>query len=154
MNHSHGMNLISEAFMTATLSDIESAVEFVTSGEVMSEVYVDRCTGAIYYIDDALEESPPEDLYENAQYIAVPNKQGLGLDKSIAIQFVAENLPEQLDLAYEIFSKKGAYRRFKDLLNTADKLEAWYSYEALVLREAIIEWGQENNLRFSDAPSL
>ncbi|RUM56499.1 MAG: hypothetical protein DSY85_02680, partial [Marinomonas sp.] len=47
-----------------------------------------------------------------------------------------------------------AYRRFKDLLNTADKLEAWYSYEALVLREAIIEWGQENNLRFSEAPSL
>ncbi|SBS29301.1 hypothetical protein MAQ5080_01352 [Marinomonas aquimarina] len=137
--------------MTATFSDIESAVEFVSSGDGMSEAYVDIQTGAIFYVDDVVEEEVPEDLYENSRYISLPGKYDLGLDKNTAIQFVAENLPAQLELAYEIFSKKGAYRRFKDFLNASDKLEAWYSYEERALRDAIIEWCQENNVPFSEA---
>ena len=135
--------------MNIKLSDIEWAVEFMSFGYGDHEAYLDTQSGAIHYVADAVEEQVPEDLYENSKFLALPSKRDLGFGKKVAIRFVTENLPEHLDKAYEIFSRKGAYARFKELLGSSNKLDAWYSYEEDCLKQAIIEWCNTNNVNFN-----
>ncbi|WP_016957707.1 UPF0158 family protein [Catenovulum agarivorans] len=133
--------------MNVKLTDIEWAVEFASAGFGDNEAYLDTQTGAIYYVGDAVEEPIPDDLFEDSKYLALPNKQDLGLGKKLAINFVAETLPDHLDKAYEIFSRKGAYARFKEFLSSVDKLDLWYSYEEQSLNQAIKDWCNINNVK-------
>ena len=135
--------------MKVKLTDIEWAVEFASSGFGDGEAYIDTQTGAIYYVGDAVEEPIPDDLFENSKYLALPSKQDLGLGKRLAIAFVAETLPDYLDKAYEIFSRKGAYAKFKALLSSVDKLELWYEYEAQSLNQAIKDWCNSNSIKIT-----
>lgn len=63
-------------------------------------------------------------------YIAVSNKVELNLGRCLAIKFAAEHLPDTYDDVCRLFHRSGAYRRFKELLERHDSLEAWYEYEA------------------------
>lgn len=136
--------------MTAKISDIEWAVEFASSGYGDHEAYVDIQSGAIFYVGDAVEEDVPDDLFENSRYIAIPDKRDLGLGKNLAIRFISDHLPNKLDSTYDIFSRRGAYSRFKELLTSVNKLDAWYAYEELALKKAIIEWCNEYSVKFSN----
>lgn len=135
--------------MTAKISDIEWAVEFASAGFGDHEAYIDKQSGAIFYVGDAVEEDIPDELFDNSRYIAVPDKRDLGLGKRLAIRFISEHLPTKLDKTYDIFSRSGAYGRFKELLTSANKLDDWYSYEELALKKAIIEWCNEYSVKFS-----
>lgn len=133
--------------MNVNLSDIEWAVEFASTGYGDYEAYLDTETGAIYYVGDAVEEPIPDDLFEHSKYLAIPSKFDLGLGKKLAISFVAETLPDHLDKTYEIFSRKGAYARFKALLSALNKLDSWYSYEEQSLKKAIKDWCNINSIK-------
>lgn len=135
--------------MNVNLSDIEWAVEFASMGYGDHEAYLDTETGAIYYVGDAVEEPVPDDLFEHSKYLVLPNKRDLGLGKRLAISFVAETLPEHLDDVYEIFSRKGAYARFKALLHSLDKMDAWYAYEEQSLNKAIKDWCNLNSVKYN-----
>lgn len=128
------------------LSDIESAVEFVSIAYGDGEAYLDTQTGAIYYVGGDTEESIPDDLFENNRYLSIPDKYNLGLGKKLTIRFVAEFLPDHLDETYDIFSCKGAYARFKALLNSLEKLDSWHSYEEQSLHQAIKIWCAVNDV--------
>jgi hypothetical protein len=45
-----------------------------------------------------------------------------------------------------IFSKRGAYGRFKDLLDYRGQLDAWYEHERRAAERALREWAAENGL--------
>ncbi len=130
------------------LDDIEWAVEFASLGYGDHEAFIDTETGRIYYIGDAVDEEAPEDIYETEKYLQVPDKRDLGLGKNLAIKFAAEKIPDRLDDVYEIFGRKGAYARFKELLSSLEQLEAWYSYEEIALKEAIIDWCRAHRIKF------
>jgi len=61
----------------------------------------------------------------------------------LALSFVAEELPDLFDEAMEIFSQKGAYSRFKQLVQATDTLDEWYAFEARVTETALSEWIDE-----------
>lgn len=135
--------------MPAKLSDIEWAVEFASSGLGDHEAYINLDSGDIYYVGDAVEEPAPDDLYDSDRYILFPSKRDLDLGKRLALSFVAESLPNKLDTAYEIFSRKGAYAKFKVLLESSGQVENWYAYEQSELRKAIVIWCEENGVTLS-----
>lgn len=130
--------------------DLEMALEFSSSGEEFgSSAYIDSESGQIYYVSDMMDEEYPEDIKENEKYLMVPHKRELGLGKSLAIEFTEEYLPGKIATIHRIFSSKGAYSAFKEILEDTELLEKWYEYEKEATREALLEWSAEVGIRVS-----
>ena len=129
------------------IEDLELALEFNSSGNYDNEVYLDNESGKIIYVSDLVDEEPPIDLFENEKYALLPTKQDLDLGKSLALKFAHEKIPEHYNEVYSIFSSKGAYSRFKSLLERRGLLELWYKYEQEKSIEAIKEWCNENEIQ-------
>ncbi|WP_289029536.1 UPF0158 family protein [uncultured Paraglaciecola sp.] len=135
--------------MPAKLDDIEWAIEFSSAGLGDHEAYISLDTGEIYYVGDTVEEPIPDDLYECDRYLKLPSKQDLGLSKRLALSFIAESIPEELEFGYDIFSRRGAYAKFKSLLESKGKLEDWYTYEETALKQATIQWCKNNDVKIN-----
>ena len=132
--------------------DIQNAFDFVSFGdEIMEhEAYLCKETGKIYWrseFDDDEDEPLPDDIDDNEKYIAIPHKNDFNLGKNLVLQFTAEQLPESYDKVREIFSRRGAYARFKDLLEYQDMLQQWYDYEQQAGENALREWCNDCDIR-------
>ena len=138
--------------MPITIDAIENALMFTEDSTIDSQVYVSLKTGRTYYISDYVddEEEIPEDLYESDEYIQLPTKQELDLSKHLALDFANDHMPDYFNKVREIFSSRGAYGRFKDLLEYQDKLQAWYDYEEQATRTAIIDWCKVEGLELTE----
>ena len=126
--------------------ELENAFDFVSSGQP-SENTAFLClgTGEFYWhsVYADFEESLPDDLDE---FIELPHKKDLGLGKPLALQFAKEILPNDFEKVREIFSRRGAYARFRDLLEYRDAVEQWYEYEAGAQDRALREWCKDNDI--------
>src|SRR6516165_7471790 len=114
--------------MPVSFSDLQLAFEFVSSGGMgENEAYLDRQSDKIYWhseCDDNNEELP--DDIDDEKYIAIPDKRELDLGKPLVLDFAREFLPDDYDEVRYIFSRRGAYRRFKDLLVGRGAIGQWY----------------------------
>lgn len=135
--------------MQVKLDDIEWAIEFASFGIGDHEAFINLVTGHIYYVGDGVDELPPSDLYESDDYLQIPGKTDLRLGKPLAIDFVANSLPDKLDMVYTMFSRRGAYSKFKSLLESEGQIKKWYAYEEAEIRKATIEWCKENGINLS-----
>jgi hypothetical protein len=61
-----------------------------------------------------------------------------------------EFLPNDIDEVRRIFSRKGAYARFKDLLDRRGALDHWYDFEAKVEEKALRMWCDLNSIEVGD----
>jgi ribosomal protein S18 acetylase RimI-like enzyme len=99
-------------------------------------------TGRIYWHselgDDA--EELPEDIDDAEKYVAIPHKNDLDLGKNLAIDFVEEYLPDEVNDVTRMFSRRGAYSNFKNLLERRGFLPRWYEYETAAQEKALREW--------------
>lgn len=134
--------------MAVKLSDLILAVDFSTSGASFDScAYVNRHSGDIFYTGDFVDdEELPDDLDENSDYVEIPSKQAMDLGDRLVFRFSAEYLPDHVDTVQVIFSRRGAYGRFKDLLEQVGKLEEWYRYEENAVSEAVLEWCRANEI--------
>ena len=133
-------------------NELSEAFDFVSFAAPMEhQAYVDRTTGKIYWVSDAIEDEVPEDLDASDQYIAIPHKNELDLGASLALQFAAEALPDHYQRIEDFFRHRGAYARFKDLLAEAGRLEEWYAFEAQRTHVALRRWCEENDVTITDA---
>ena len=128
-------------------SDLEDAFIFTNFGEFSeNEALLNKKTGEIYYRSDFSDlDEFPED-WESDDYIFLPNKYDLELGKSLVFDFVSEYIPDQLATVQYFFRRKGAYSRYKDLLDSLDLLELWYEYESKKTKEALLQWCKENDI--------
>ncbi len=62
------------------------------------------------------EEELPDDIGDGDKYLRIPDKSELDLGKPLVLDFARQFLPDDFNKVREIFSKRGAYARFKDLL--------------------------------------
>ena len=127
--------------------ELLAAYEWVSAGETVGmdcEAYISRAAGNIHWCGEGIDEEPPEDIEDGTQYIAVPDKHEFDLGRSLALRFVEEHLPRSREAVYGFFRKRGAYSRFKSLLESAGLLNAWYEYEAVATERAFREWCEEN----------
>ncbi len=138
--------------VTVKYSELQDALEFASVRDFDASAYVCIDTGATYFVSDAIDkEEIPEDLETSDRYIAVPDKRDLNLGSRLALTFIAIELPDDLDTAERIFRKKGAYSRFKDLLEARGALQKWYEYEENATKAALREWCEDNGLELSFA---
>ena len=61
-----------------------------------------------------------------------------------------EKIPEFFEKISGYFSRKGAYSRYKDLLEEIGMLDKWYEFEASKTKAALLEWCEENGLEFEE----
>lgn len=136
------------------LDDLIIAMDYVSGGAMLnSAVYLCIATGEIHYYSDDFQddEAPPlEDVELSDEYIAIPDKSDLDLGKRLVFRFVREVLPDAFDDVEEIFRRRGAYGRYKSLLERRGILERWYEYEQASQKEALKEWCADNGVAFTD----
>jgi hypothetical protein len=132
-----------------TYDDLETAFAFVSSAPPMeNSAYLCLDTGVIYFTSafNPIDEDLPDDLETSDRYIAIPHKNDHDLGRPLALRFVARELPEQAGRVTGFFRHKGAYARFKDLLESEGLLETWYKFEAEASETALREWCAENGI--------
>ena len=138
--------------MAVSFSDLQLAFEFVSSGGMgENEAYLDRQSGKIYWHSEFgdNDEELPDDI-DDKKYILIPDKRELDLGKPLVLDFAREFLPDDYDDVRRIFSRRGAYRRYKDLLVRRGALERWYDFSNKSEETALREWCAENGIELSD----
>ena len=132
--------------------DIELAFDFVSSQpRFMNAAFVSKATGELYFVSGIGDSDElPEDIEDPGKYVCLPHKNDLHLGLVLVRAFVWERIPEQIQKVERIFSRKGAYARFKDLLETLGLLEDWYSFERVRSESALKQWCEEQGLDFEE----
>lgn len=134
--------------------ELRNALEFVSADTFGDEnAYICQDTGAIYWISGEidLEQNIPEDIETSDRYTAVPHKSDFDLGQNLVMFFIDQELPEDYNTVASYFRKKGAYRRFKELLESRGALEAWYAFESNATDKALLDWCQENGIQLTSA---
>lgn len=139
-----------------TYDDIECALLFVSSGAPFEHrAVIQRSTGEIFYASEITDENeiPDEvDEDEGGCYLSIPHKHDLELGRPLVMEFVQGRCPEQIDRVRAIFSRQGAYRRYKDFLAEKALLEAWYAFENARTKEVLLQWCEENGIVLEEEP--
>jgi len=133
-----------------SLAELLNAYEFASSGTPYENAaYVSAKTGAVYVTSSEveLEEEVPEDLETSAEYLAVPTKNELDLGRILAVRFAEQEVPELCGEVASIFGRKGAYGRFKQLLESHRVLQRWFEFEAAETEAALRRWCGENHFQ-------
>lgn len=137
---------------TIKFEEIELAFDWLSSSEFDNSAYVSKSTGRIYW-DSEYGDAPepiPEEVYESDDYLLIPNKQNLDLGSNLVWKFVRTEIPGLEPKVREIFSRKGAYRRYKDFLDHVDLLDKWYDFENQKTKEALLGWCRDNDLKVEE----
>jgi hypothetical protein len=134
--------------MIINFNEIEDAFFYVSMEQMyMHSAVLCRETGEIYYTSEMGDSDElPDDVDDQDKYISIPHKNELDLGKSLVLDFTSEHMPDELEKVYGIFRRKGAYSRFKELLEAKGLLDTWYKYEESHQKEALREWCHENNI--------
>ncbi|MGP0170396.1 UPF0158 family protein [Pseudomonas sp. NCHU5208] len=114
---------------------------------MQTEAFICLATGKTYFRGDDDEwDELPEDIEDDSKYLLVPGKHDLDLGLALVMRFTYSNAPHLEERIHDIFRRKGAYSRFKELLLANDLLDSWYEYENQATREALEEWASENGI--------
>ena len=138
--------------MPVSFVDLQLAFEFVSSGGMgENEAYLDRRSGKIYWYSEFGEndEELPDDI-DDEKYISIPDKKELDLGKPLVLDFAREFLPADYDEVSHIFSRRGAYARYKELLVRRGALERWYDFSNKSEETVLREWCAENGIETSE----
>src|SRR5947207_15147243 len=105
--------------MPVKFEDILLAFEFANAGgRGESEAFLCKQTGETYIRSEVTGYSDelPDDIEDSEKYLQLPDKRELDLGTPLALDFAAEFLPNDFEVIRRIFSRRGAYAAFKDLL--------------------------------------
>jgi len=141
--------------VTVFYEELYMAHEYTSAGiSLDGQAFLDREGGRFIFAgnDMGKEEDLPEDLETSDRYVPVPDRIELNLGKALVFEFVRERMPDEEARVSDFFSRSGAYRRFKDLLDRLDLLDAWFEYEEQAKRDALTQWCKELGIEVSDAP--
>jgi hypothetical protein len=134
------------------LDELEMAFAFFAGMEEDCQAYVSKRDGSIVQDVEVLsgEPCPVEDIEFNDDYLPLPDKRELDLGTRLVWRFVRQEIPGLEPKVREIFSRRGAYRRWKDFLDRNDLLDQWYSFENEATTRALLEWCEENGVPITD----
>ncbi len=128
------------------------AFDFSSFGQPFEhEAYLNRQTGETYFYSEFgdNEEELPEDISDETKYIALPHKNDLDLGKRLVLDFTYKYLPDEIDKIESIFRKKGAYSKFKHILEITGNLDKWYSFENNAQEKALRDWCERNKIKIN-----
>ncbi|UFS69501.1 UPF0158 family protein [Geomonas sp. RF6] len=132
---------------------IEDAFYFVSSAAPGDHVAVlNRKTGELFFGSDlAGHDHLPDDLDRNEDdYLEIPHKNDLCLGIAVVTDFVRTRCTEHMDTVRGIFSRPGAYSRYKSFLSEVGLLQEWYCFEMDRLGESLLSWCRESGVDLED----
>jgi hypothetical protein len=136
--------------MPVNWEDLIGAFDYLQADESASAV-VHRDTGEVFTKSLSADiDEFPEDVDEDPAYIPLPRPRDLDLGGPLVMQFARDELPDHYDEIDGIFSRKGAYRRFKDYLRQIDRLDEWHAYEEAAAEKALRAWCAENAIELKE----
>jgi hypothetical protein len=95
-------------------------------------------------------EKLPADIHDEARYLPIPGKRELDLGTQLVYKFTREFLPKDYDEVRRIFSRRGAYSKFKGLLARRNTLDQWHDFEDRATEEALREWCEINSIEIEE----
>ena len=128
--------------MDIEFGDIVDAFDFVSFGQMFEhQAFLNKETGKIYWHSEVgdNEGELPEDI-DDDKYIEIPHKKELNLGKFLVLDFAYEYLPNDADEIETIFRRKGAYSKFKALLESRKLIDKWYEFESSAQEKALKAW--------------
>lgn len=129
--------------------DILSGYGWVcASSDGANSAFVSRATGLVHWAssDTEMDDELPEDIENSSAYVDIPHKFDLNLGRDLALAFTEERLSDSIRTVQGFFRQRGAYSKFKDLLQHKGLLQAWYDYEASKTEIALREWCAEQGI--------
>lgn len=132
--------------VTVALDELIQALDWVSDlSNAENMAFVCRESGRVFMTSDEdfgveLEPGLPSDLDDVEKYAIVPSRQDLRLGKRLAVRFVQASLPARLEETYTMFAARGAYARFKDMLESEQALDAWHAFETEAVERGLREW--------------
>jgi hypothetical protein len=142
--------------MPTSFKDIQEAFDFADTRGSFGEnrAFLCRRTGKIYLhsdpdVDELFDELP-DDIEDDEKYLAIPDKRELDLGKPLVLDFAREYLPGDFDEVRYIFDRKGAYRKFRALVERRNVLDRWYDFEAKATERALRDWCELNSIIVTD----
>lgn len=140
--------------MATDFQEILQAYEFVSSEASLNQAFLCRQTGKVLWHSefsdvDEFSDELPDDVEDDEKYIAIPGKRELGLGKPMVLDFAREFLSEDFDEVRYMFSRRGAYKKFRALLIRRNVLERWYDFESKATESALREWCEFNSIEIS-----
>ncbi|MGA9267376.1 MAG: hypothetical protein WBV79_13130 [Rhodomicrobium sp.] len=139
--------------MRVNLKDLHEAFAFVAAGSGGEhQAFLCKQSGTLYYHSELCDDFDilPDDIDDIDKFLPVPDKKELDLGKPLALAFTREFLPGDFDDVRQFFRRRGAYARFKGLLDQRDALAQWYAFEAKAEEQALREWCELNSIEVSD----
>jgi hypothetical protein len=144
--------------MPVSLQELLFAVEGVSMDGSLGQqqAFLCRQTGKIHWRYDEvsgltdLNDKLPDDVDDDESYVAIPHKRDLGLGKQLALKFAREFLPNDLDEVRYMFSKRGAYARFRALLARRRAVDRWHDFEEKETERALREWCELNSIALAE----
>jgi hypothetical protein len=137
--------------MPVKFSDLLDAYEFVSVTETGEhQAYLCKQSGRIVLWAEGLDEEDELEDLEYEKYLPVPNKRELDLGTRLVMDFARNFVPDDLYEVQRIFSRKGAYRRFKTLLERRRAIDQWYDFQAKGTERALRDWCQANSIELAD----
>ncbi len=129
--------------------DIELAFDHVSFAQMSeNQAYLNRETGEIALHSDVYDnfEELPDDI-DAEKYIEIPHKNELELGRHLVFDFVYQQLPDDAEKIESFFRKKGAYSKFKALLESKGIIDKWYEFESQAQDKALRIWCEENEIK-------
>ena len=139
--------------MPVSWTDLILAFEFVSAGNTGEhQAFLCKQTGKLYWQSDSSDELDelPDDIDDGEKYVQIPDKRELDPGKLLVFDFVGQFLPDDFDEVQRIFRRRGAYARFKDLLDRRGTLDQWYDFESKAEESALRSWCDRNSIEVSD----
>ncbi|MFN7573184.1 MAG: hypothetical protein ACK5TK_17380 [Betaproteobacteria bacterium] len=130
-------------------SDPWGAFEWVAAGQSLdAAAYIDRRDERIHNTssDTPADEALPTDL-DSDNYLRMPDKRLFDLGQSLVFDFTRDVLPDDYAEVRAMFHRRGAYGRFRALVERRGRTQAWYDYRDAAERRAMTEWVESNGLR-------
>ena len=133
-------------------ADLEFEFNSVSSGDPYDHtVYISRSTGQTYFRSDMADvDELPDDVEENDDYVEIPHKHDLDLGKNLVWEFVDLQIPGLKNKVQGIFSRRGAYSRYKAFLADLDLLDAWHRFEDERRKEALLTWCKDAGISIEE----
>lgn len=143
--------------MPVSFKELFDTFELVSMASPLGEyqAFLCRQTGKIYCHSDSeafaeVNDELPDDVEDDEKYIAVPDKRELDLGKPLVLDFAREFLRDDFDEVRYIFSKRGAYQKFKALLVRKHALDQWYDFQTKATEHALRRWCAFNSIAVTD----
>jgi hypothetical protein len=139
--------------MPVKLNDLRDAFEFVCAGGGGEhQTFLCKQSGKLYCHSELCDDLDilPDDIDDSEKFLPIPDKRELDLGKPLALDFARQFLPGDFDDVRQIFSRRGAYAKFNNLLDRRGMLDQWYAFEAEAEESALKMWCELNSIEVSD----